>query len=88
MDRMIHKGESIDERLTEAENLYGKKIVDYMVNGWSDTSIALQTGLDEYTINRFRKKYKLHRKFRSDGVPYIDPRTIDFTKLERFGYYH
>lgn len=70
MARLLHKPEgSVEQRLQEAEAKYGVQIADLMGRGWGDVSIAKYLGLDRYTVNRFRRKHSLSRKFRTDGTP-------------------
>jgi len=70
MARLLHKPEgSLEQRLQEAEVKHGAQLANLMVLGWGDVSIAKYLGIDRYTVNRFRRKHSLSRKFRSDGTP-------------------
>jgi len=84
---LLHKPEgSIDDRLSAAEEQHGKVILQLLMSGWGDVQIAMYLGLDRYTVTRFRKKFSLSRRFRTDGVPVHDERkrTVNMDDLVKF----
>lgn len=86
MGRLIHKPEgSIDERLKFAKENHGCTMIKLLEAGWSNENIASHLGLDKYTVRRFRKEFKLDRKFRLDHVPYFQNKErteMNLTKLK------